>query len=90
MILPVCSDNNMNDDTAVKIYVESLIVEENYSTQPDSISYYQGEVFDKYKTTKEKYKTFIERLEFDQLRWTSFFNKADQYLIELRSNRAID
>lgn len=90
MILSGCSHDNVNEETAVKIYIENLIVEENYSSQPDSIAYYQGKVFDKYNTSKERFKTYIESLEYDQLRWTSFFRKADQYLIELKSNRAID
>lgn len=88
--MPGCSGNNIDEDTAVKIYVENLIVEEKYNSKPDSIEFYQKHVFDKHKTSKEKFKTYIKNLEFDQIRWGSFFRKADQYLLELKSNRAID
>jgi hypothetical protein len=90
LILSGCSGDNFDEDIAVKIYVENLIVEAKYISQPDSIEYYQKIVFDKYKISKEKFKKYFENLEHDQIRWNSFFKKADQYLIELRSNRAIE
>jgi hypothetical protein len=85
-----CSQKKLNEETAVKIYVEKIIVEEKYSAAPDSLQQYTNQIFSKYNTTPESYKEFMHSLEYDTERWNVFFKKADTYLLELKKNRVID
>lgn len=80
----------LDEDTAVKVYVEKIIVEEKYINQPDSINYHTNKIFDKYHTSQEELMTFLKNLEFKSEKWNLFFRKADEYLIQLKSNRVIE
>lgn len=85
-----CVKKNIEDDKAVRIYVENIIVEEKYSYNPDSLRIHQQFIFNKYKTTKQQFETYLKNLEADQIKWQSFFKKADEYLTELRKSELIN
>lgn len=90
LIIFACSQKKINEETAIKVYVENIIVEEKYSSAPDSIKYYKNKVFAKYNTTEEGFREFLLSLDNNTERWNNFFRKADTYLIELKTNRVID
>ncbi len=79
----------MDEETAVKIYVERIIVEEKYSFSLDSIKVYKGKIFSKYNVTSHEYENFLKNLSDDSERWTHFFKRADTYLSELKESEAI-
>jgi len=85
-----CNKNKLSEDIAVKVYVEKIVVEEKYATQPDSIKFYNGKIFSKYNTSEEALKVFMNDLGFKSELWNSFFKKADEYLIQLKKDRIID
>lgn len=85
-----CNKNRLNEDTAVKVYVEKIVIEEKYATQPDSIKFYKGKIFSKYNTSEEALKMFMNDLGYKSEFWNSFFKKADDYLIQLKKDRVID
>jgi len=90
LVIFACSQKKINEETAIKVYVENIIVEEKYSSAPDSIKFYKHKVFAKYNTTEELYKKFMQSMGYNTERWNNFFRKADTYLIELKTNRVID
>ncbi|NMB83655.1 MAG: hypothetical protein GYA14_17745 [Ignavibacteria bacterium] len=85
-----CNKNKLSEDVAVKVYVEKIVVEEKYATQPDSIVFYKSKIFSKYNTSEEALKLFMYDLGFKSEFWNNFFKKADEYLIQLKKDRVID
>lgn len=85
-----CSQNNLEENTAVKVYVEKIIIEEKYLSQPDSIKFHLNNLFAKYKTSEEEYKSFMYGLGYKSENWNRFFNSANEYLIQLKKDRVID
>jgi len=83
ILLIGCTKKSINEETAVKIYVEKLIAEESYSFNADSILFHKQKVFSKYNTTEYEFNDYLKKLESDQEKWESFFKKSDEYLLEL-------
>jgi len=79
-----CSKRNINEEIAVKIYVENLIVEESYVSSADSLAFLKKEIFSKYSISENDYKKFLIDIKSNEERWRSFFTKAEEYLEELK------
>lgn len=88
MIISNCG-GTIDEEKAVKIYVESAIAEEQFSYSADSVKSRKGKIFEKYKTTPQDYKAYLKSLEYDEEKWTSFFKRADEYLTDLKKSEAI-
>lgn len=84
-----CSDNKIDQDTAVKIYVERIMVEEKYSYSLDSIKVHMDKVFKRYDVASNEFESYIKDMSDDQEKWTEFFKKAKNYLAELKKGGAI-
>lgn len=84
-----CSDNKLDQDKAVKIYVENIIVEEKYSFNIDSVNFYKGKIYSKYSVSLKDYEDYMYGLKDDPEKWTDFFKKAEDYLTELKKSEAI-
>lgn len=84
-----CSDNKLDQDKAVKIYVENIIVEEKYSFNIDSVNFYKGKIYSKYGISLKDYENYLYGLKDDSEKWTDFFKKAEDYLTELKKSEAI-
>ena len=78
-----CEKKSIDDDTAVKIYVEKLIAEESHSSNPDSLRIQIQNVFSKYNTTQQQFDGYMKSLEDNPDKLKKFFNDADKYLLEL-------
>ncbi len=85
-----CSKENINEDTAVKIYTENVIIEEKYAYNPDSLRLSQKKLFERYKTSKKKFENYLNKLRTDIEKWQNFFKKADKYLEDLKNAGAIN
>ena len=78
-----CEKKSIDDDTAVKIYVEKLIAEESHSSNPDSLRIQIQNVFSKYNTTQQQFDGYMKSLADNPDKLKEFFNDADKYLLEL-------
>ena len=80
-----CSSNNkINEETLAKVYVDKLIVEEQYQKN-DSLETKINGVFKKYSITKEDYKNEIKKIGYDKEHWEKFFTFSQNYLDTLKS-----
>lgn len=89
-ILIGCSKEKIEEDTAVRIYVENIILEEKYASNVDSIKFYQKKLFEKYHITKNQFENYLKSLKADIKKWQIFFNKAEIYLNDLKNTGAIN
>ncbi len=81
-----CSSNNTIDkEKLAKIYVDKLILEEQYHNT-DSLELKIDEVFKKYSVTKDNYTEAIKSLEYDKEKWEDFFKFSKDYLDTLKAD----
>lgn len=85
-----CGNESIDDDTAVKIYVEKIIAEESYSFNADSVSAAKQKVFSKYNTTRQKFDAYLKSLEDKPEKLESFFKRADEYLLQLNKKGVVN
>ncbi len=81
-----CSSNNKIDkEKLAKIYVDKLIIEEQYHNT-DSLALKTDEIFKKYSVTKDNYTEAIKSLEYDKEQWEEFFKFSKEYLDTLKAH----
>lgn len=85
-----CAKKNIDEDTASKVYVEVIIVQETYSHNMDSLKTKQNEIFQKYNIPQEEFEKFLQTYQGDEKKWNSFFKKADDYMAELKSKETVN
>ncbi len=85
-----CKTHSVDQETAVKIYVENIIVEEKYPSNPDSLRIYRQNVFSKYNLLKNDFDDFMKSMKDDREKWESFFKQADSYLNELKEKGIVN
>ena len=78
-----CEKKSIDEDTAVKVYVEKLIAEESHSLKPDSVRIQVQNVFSKYNTTQNEFDNYMKSLADKPEKLQDFFKKSDEYLVEL-------
>lgn len=79
-----CSTKNVDEETAVKIYVENLLIEEAHISSADSLAVLKQEIFSKYGVSENDYTTFLMSMKSNEEKWKSFFSKAEEYLEEMK------
>lgn len=79
-----CKKSSVGDDTAVKIYVENIVAEEKYFSNPDSLNIHRQKIYAKYNTSKTDYDNYLKTFEGDQEKWDRFFKEAETYLNVLK------
>lgn len=84
-----CSNTKIDEDIVVRFYVDNIIAEEKYSYNSDSLHAYQQKIVERYHINKNQFEDYLKSLKADQLKWQSFFKKAEEYLIELRRKGTI-
>lgn len=89
IICPGCKSQSLDDETAVKIYVENIIAEEKYLSNPDSLKICKQKIYTQYKSDKKEFNEYLKNLKGDKDKWESFFKKADLYLAELKKKGII-
>ncbi len=89
-IISGCKSSKIDDKTAVKIYVENLIVEEKYSSNTDSLRLQKQMVFKKYNLSRNDFDDFMKSMKDDPEKWKIFFEQADSYLNELKEKGVVN
>lgn len=84
-----CKKYSVDEDTAIKIYVENIVAEEKYFSNPDSLILHRQKIYEKYKTSKTDYDNYLKSFEGNQEKWDLFFKEAESYLNELKKKGII-
>jgi len=84
-----CKSQSIDDETAVKIYVENIIAEEKYLSNPDSLKICRQKIYSQYKSDSKKFNEYLKNLKGDKDKWENFFKKTDLYLSELKKKGTI-
>ena len=85
-----CSKKTIDEDTAVKVYVENIIAEEKFSHNFDSLKIHQEFILKKYNTNQHDFESYLKELKDDPSNWEDFFKKSDEYIVELQKEGAIE
>lgn len=89
-ILAGCGSlKNKDLESAARIYIDNMLIDEQYAGKPDSIKIFRNKVFAKYNMKEEEYKKFFENLSIDKKKWDSFFDSAEKYLDSLKTGNKI-
>jgi hypothetical protein len=89
LILSACSEEKLNSEDAVKIYVETSIAEEKYSYDLDLLRTQKQKIFDNYKSSAAEFNSYLINLKHDNEKWMDFFKKAEEYLSYLKNSEGI-
>jgi hypothetical protein len=90
VILSGCKSSKDNTlDTAAKVYVENIIIDEKYSFKEDTIKILRTQVFEKYKLPEAEYKKIFDGILTDKEKWDYFFKSAGDYLDTLKAKKLI-
>lgn len=84
------SKNDIQLETAAKIYVENIILEDKYSNKPDTVILLRDKVYEKYKLSKEEYKKIFDGFAVDKDKWSEFFTLSEKYLDSLRNKNTLN
>ena len=76
-----CSESeNIDKQTAAKVYVEFLIINETYPVDSDSIEIKKELVLKDFGIALENYNQIISELKDDKDEWNEFFKLSEKYL----------
>lgn len=67
------------------LYVDVLIAEETYKTEPDSLKVVLDSIYRLHNITEEQYLSELEKYEYDKEKWDTLFSFAEKYLDTLRA-----
>ena len=73
----------------MRIYVETVIVNETYGPQSDSVKVHKQAVFNKYHVTEKLFNEEMGKISADKETWDRFFKSANEYLNELKKSKAV-
>ncbi|MDH7603725.1 MAG: hypothetical protein QHH13_02375 [Melioribacter sp.] len=90
LLLTNCTEKKIDEEIAVRIYVENIILEEKYSYNVDSLKIYRRKLFEKYMISQNDFEEYLRGLKANQKSWENFFKKADKFLIDLKNTNAIN
>ncbi len=76
-----CSES-INDeiDSAAKVYVEFLIINETYPSESDSIEIKKKDILKEFNLSLDVYNKIISDLKDDKKEWDNFFSLSQEYL----------
>jgi len=81
-----CNSNNYSSDEQIaKLYVDILIAEETYKTNPDFMNAAIDSLYEYYDISKDEYKQALTNYKSDEKTWGSFFTTAEKYLDTLKA-----
>jgi len=90
IILAGCRPSNDADlNTAAKVYVENIVIDEKYPFKEDTVKILRGEVFKKYNLTEDNYKKIFDGILTDKDKWDYFFAAAGKYLDTLKAKELL-
>jgi uncharacterized protein YycO len=90
ILLTSCDIKRVDEDTLVKIYVETSIAAESSGNHPDSLKKYTNSVFSKYDISREIYVKELKKYSDDVEMWDRFFKKSREYLYELKQSGVVN
>ena len=88
LLFPIlsCSDKQKIDqDTMVKVYVETLIAKDTLNNSSTSFAKEKLKIFNKYGITDSAYSYTLRSYREDKELWDEFFKKSFDYLDSLRT-----
>ena len=77
-----------DEDKFAAVYVDLVIINEQYRSDSVLISSKVDSVYRKHGITEESYQSTIKYYQDNPERWKEFFNKAEAYLKEKRKSKA--
>lgn len=90
IVLAGCrSSKDESLDTAAKVYVDNIIIDEKHVYNEDTIKILRAKVFEKYKLTPENYKKVFDGILTDKEKWDYFFTAAGKYLDTLKAKNLL-
>ncbi|MCX7797289.1 MAG: hypothetical protein N2249_01535 [Melioribacter sp.] len=90
LVLFSCKNKKLDDNIAIRVYVENIIIHEKYSYNQDTLRKYQNELFRSYNISKIDFENYLKSLKTDQNKWQDFFKRAEAYLNELNKVGAVN
>ena len=85
LLLDSCSQKKgIPEDKFVKIYCDLLIAQDTTRAMNDTM---RKEIFDRYSITAAEYNSTIQQYNSDPKKWDKFFDRAINYLQELRKKK---
>lgn len=82
-VLNFCSKSeDIDKQTAAKVYVEFLIINETYPVGSDSIEIKKNLILKEFDLTLDEYNRRISELKDDKEEWMDFFHLSEEYLKE--------
>jgi len=85
-----CSSKNSSNEILVKIYVESLIIDETYFKDQNLAEQKKKELFSKYNISQNEFKQRLIDLSKNREEWEKFFKQANLLLNDLKKSGAIN
>lgn len=74
----------------MKVYVESVTINETYASNSDSLRIKKQMVFKKYGVTEKQFEAELKEYSQDKESWGRFFKKANDYLNDLKKSNTIN
>jgi hypothetical protein len=84
------SQSDIKLETAAKVYVENMLIEDKYTDRPDTALILCDKVYAKYKMSKDEYKKVFDGLSIDKDKWDVFFTLSEKYLDSLKSKKSLN
>lgn len=84
------SQSDIRFETAAKVYVENMLIEDKYSDRPDTVIILRDKLYEKYKMSKDEYKKVFDGLSIDKDKWNVFFTLSEKYLDSLKSKQSLN
>lgn len=85
LVLNSCSDKKeIKEDKFIKVYCDLLIAQDTTRTVSREM---RNEIFARYEVTEEQYNLTVQSYNNDPKKWDEFFDKAINYLQELRKKK---
>ncbi len=78
-------EGNFSQDEIAHLYVDVLIAEETYKTEPDSLKATLDSIYYFHNITEKQYLTELEKYEYDKEKWDTLFSFAEKYLATLKA-----
>jgi len=88
LIFTACKQSDIIvQDKMSQVYVDILVIKEQYILNGDSLNIYQAKIFDKYGITKLAYEKTLKSYKYDEDVWKKFFKKVYSRIDTLKSEQ---
>jgi hypothetical protein len=85
-----CGGKKIGPETLVRTYVETLIAQEAYSYNLDSLNTRRKRIFEKNNLSEKDFENALKEYQGDQNKWSLFFKRSNEMLDSLKRNGKIN